>query len=74
MRAYNHQLDLDERAMAPPTKSETTKMKRTKAEEELPDVTDAYMEESWRTGNMSKVRTQCQTPGEQHAEIILWCR
>jgi hypothetical protein len=57
MRAYNHELDLDERAMAPPTKSETTKMKRTKAEEELPDVTDAYMEESWRTGNM--VRTQC---------------
>ena len=56
MRDYNHLLDLDERAAPPPIKSEVTKMKRAKADDDLPEVTDAYMEESWRTGNINKVR------------------
>lgn len=58
MRDYNHTLDIDERAAPPPAKSDVTKAKRSRVDDDLPEVTDVYMEESWRTGNINKVGHQ----------------
>jgi len=53
MRDFNETLAADERAAPPPAR--TAAVKRGKADvDDLPVATDVYMEESWRSGLLTK--------------------